>query len=49
MKTTTRDELNELHDHLFEIAKGYLERFGRDDIYYSLINSIDTIHDKLNN
>lgn len=48
MQSTT-DELTELRDHLYELAKGYLERYGRDDIYYSLINTIDTIHDKLNN
>lgn len=48
MQSTT-DELTELRDHLFELAKGYLERYGRDDIYHSIINSIDTIHDKLNN
>lgn len=46
---STTDELTELRDHLSELAKGYLERYGRDDIYYSLINTIDTIHDKLNN
>ena len=48
MQSTT-DELIELRDHLSELASGYLERYGRDDIYYSLINTIDTIHDKLNN
>ena len=47
MKNTT-EELNELRDHLFELSKGYLERYGRDDIYYSLINKIDIINDTHN-
>lgn len=45
MSTT---ELTELRDHLSELASGYLERYGRDDIYNSIINSIETINDKLN-
>jgi hypothetical protein len=42
------DELIELRDHLSELASGYLERYGRDDTYHALINTIDTLHDKLN-
>lgn len=45
MSTT---ELTELRDHLSELASGYLERYGQDDIYDSIINSIETINDKLN-
>lgn len=46
MQSTT-DELTELRDHLYELAKGYLERYGRDDIYYSLINTIENVTDTL--
>jgi hypothetical protein len=41
------DELIELRDHLSELASGYLERYGRDDIYYSLINTIENVTDTL--
>ena len=44
----SNEELIEFRDYLSELASGYLERYGRDEVYYSLINTVDTIHDKLN-
>ena len=48
LTTMSTTELTELRDHLSELASGYLERYGQDDIYDSIINSIETINDKLN-
>ena len=45
--TDTIEEMIELRDHLSELASGYLERYGRDDIYYSLINTIENVTDKI--
>jgi hypothetical protein len=49
MESTMHEELVELQKHLRDLAAGYEERYGRDEVHNSLTNTVYYIQKSLDN